>query len=135
MKHAEIIHETEMQVRDYECDIQGIVNNAVYQNYLEHARHEFLHRVGLTFDVLHRQGVDPVVVDIHLAYKQSLVPRDLFVVRTGMHKEGRLRFVFDQTIYRKSDGKLVLEAEVTGVLTRNGRPVAPDLFDAAFGEP
>lgn len=25
-----------MSVRDYECDMQGIVNNSVYQNYLEY---------------------------------------------------------------------------------------------------
>ena len=41
--------EIELQVRDYECDIQGIVNNAVYQNYLEHCRHKFLNSVGLDF--------------------------------------------------------------------------------------
>ena len=37
----EKVFELKMSVRDYECDLQGIVNNAVYQNYLEHARHQF----------------------------------------------------------------------------------------------
>lgn len=37
----EYIFELEMQVRDYECDMEGIVNNAIYQHYLEHTRHEF----------------------------------------------------------------------------------------------
>jgi acyl-CoA thioesterase FadM len=49
-----------------------------------------------------------------------------------MHKQGRLRFVFDQAIFRKSDNRLVLQAEVIGVLTQNGRPIAPDLFDEVF---
>ena len=42
------IYELEMKVRDYECDLQGIVNNANYQHYLEHTRHEFLTSVGIT---------------------------------------------------------------------------------------
>ena len=33
------VFKVDFTVRDYECDLQGIVNNAVYQNYLEHARH------------------------------------------------------------------------------------------------
>ena len=41
--------ELEMKVRDYECDMQGIVNNANYQHYLEHARHEFLQSTGTAF--------------------------------------------------------------------------------------
>ena len=55
------IYELEMKVRDYECDLQGIVNNANYQHYLEHTRHEFLTSVGISFAALHEQGVDPVV--------------------------------------------------------------------------
>ncbi len=126
------VYELEMMVRDYECDIQGIVNNSVYQNYLEHARHEFLHDVGLNFTELHADGIDAVVTSIQLDYKLPLMPRDEFIVKLGMHKQGRIRFVFDQAILRKSDGKLVLEGQVTGVLTRNGRPIAPDLFDEVF---
>lgn len=128
----ERVFELEMQVRDYECDIQGIVNNAVYQNYLEHCRHEFLNEVGLNFAQLHNDGIDAVVIRIEMDYKLPLKPGDRFVVTLGMHKEGRLRFVFDQNIMRKSDGKAVILAKVTGVLTKNGRPIAPDLFDQAL---
>lgn len=126
------VFETEMTVRDYECDLQGIVNNSVYQNYLEHARHEFLYSVGIDFAQLCADGIDAVVTRIEMDYKWPLVPRDEFVVKVGMHKNGRLRFVFDQAIYRKSDEKLILQAQVTGVLTRSGRPVAPTLFDDVF---
>ena len=128
----ECVFETEMMVRDYECDLQGIVNNSVYQNYLEHARHEFLHSAGLGFAQLCKDGIDAVVTRIEMDYKLPLKPRDEFVVRLGMRKQGRVRFVFDQAIVRKADGKTVLEAQVTGVLTRNGRPIAPTVFDAVF---
>ena len=42
-----------MSVRDYECDLQGIVNNAVYQNYLEHARHLYLQSKGIDLSLIH----------------------------------------------------------------------------------
>jgi len=126
------VFEIEMQVRDYECDIQGIVNNAIYQNYLEHARHEFLLTHGISFSQLCNEGIDAVVTRIEIDYKQSLKPRDHFCVKLRMRKEGRLRFVFDQAIFRKTDTKLILQAKVTGVLTQAGRPIAPTLLNAAF---
>ena len=126
------VFEMEMMVRDYECDIQGIVNNAVYQNYLEHARHLFLHDIGLNFTELHDDGIDAVATRIEMDYKLPLKSRDKFIVKLGMRKQGRVRFVFDQAIVRKADGKLMLEAQVSTVLTRNGRPIAPDLFDETF---
>ena len=105
----EYVFETELMVRDYECDLQGIVNNSVYQNYLEHCRHEFLHDVGIDFARLCKDGIDAVVTKVELNYKFPLMPRDIFNVKLGMHKQGRVRFVFDQAIYRKSDDKLILE--------------------------
>ena len=60
-------HCLDLKVRDYECDLQGVVNNAVYQNYLEHARHEFLLSRGIDFSALAREGINLVVIRAELA--------------------------------------------------------------------
>ena len=56
------IYELEMKVRDYECDLQGIVNNANYQHYLEHTRHEFLLSTGVSFAGLHEHSALPASI-------------------------------------------------------------------------
>ncbi len=124
--------EMEMQVRDYECDIQGIVNNSVYQNYLEHCRHKFLHKAGLDFAELHNQGIDAVVIRAELDYKFPLRPGDDFLVRLKIGKQGRLRIIFNQQIVRKEDKKLMVSAKITTVLTKNYRPVSPEILEEKF---
>lgn len=116
-------HELRLTVRDYECDLQGIVNNAVYLNYLEHARHIFLLKDGIDFAKLHKQGVDLVVSRIEIDYKQSLSSGDEFIVTSSMHKEGHLRVIFNQKINRALDNKLVVNAKVIGVGIKGGRPI------------
>jgi acyl-CoA thioester hydrolase len=118
----------EMQVRDYECDIQGIVNNAVYQNYLEHCRHKFLNSVGLDFANLHNEGIDAVVIRTELDYKFPLRPGDDFIVSLKMAKQGKLRVIFNQQVIRKIDNKIMVSARFTAVLTKNNRPISSDTF-------
>ena len=120
------IYKLEFLVRDYECDLQGVVNNAVYQHYLEHARHEFMHSAGIDFAKLHDEGIDTMVTRIELDYKHPLRSKDRFVVCINLHREGKLRFVFDQSIYRLPDEQIILNGKVTGVFLQNGRPVVPD---------
>ena len=124
--------EIELQVRDYECDIQGIVNNAVYQNYLEHCRHKFLNSVGLDFTQLHNDGIDAVVIRAELDYKFPLRPGDDFFVRLKIGKHGILRIIFNQQIVRKKDEQLMLNARITTVLTKNNRPILPDILAHKF---
>ncbi|HZJ73186.1 MAG TPA: acyl-CoA thioesterase [Perlabentimonas sp.] len=116
-------HKLEMSVRDYECDLQGIVNNAVYLNYLEHARHTYLLEQNIDFTKLHAEGIDLVVHRIEIDYKQSLTSGEAFLVTTSMYKKGPLRVIFEQQIERKSDKKLIAKAIVTGVGVCNGRPM------------
>ena len=68
-KTTKYIYETRMEVRDYECDIQGIVNNAHYLHYTEHTRHRFIRSLGISFSKLHDKGIDPVVARMNLEYK------------------------------------------------------------------
>ena len=125
------IYELEMKVRDYECDLQGIVNNANYQHYLEHTRHEFLTSVGFSFAALHEQGVDPVVARISMAFKTPLKSGDEFVSKLYLKKDG-IKYVFYQDIFRKADGKVSLKGVVEAVCVVNGRLSESELFDRTF---
>ncbi|MFD0964203.1 acyl-CoA thioesterase [Pseudofulvibacter geojedonensis] len=116
----------ELTVRDYELDAQGIVNNSVYQNYLEHARHEFLFHHGVDFADFAARNILLVVKSIEMNFKSSLTSRDKFKVEVAAFKEGNLRVVFKQNIIRLSDNKIALSAEVKGVCLVNGRPVKPE---------
>ncbi len=125
------IFELTLKVRDYECDLQGIVNNANYQHYLEHTRHEFLSSLGVSFAGLHQQGVDPVVARINLAFKTPLKSGDEFISGLYLRKEG-IKYVFHQDIFRKEDLKLVVRATVETVCVVDGRLSESTLFDQLF---
>jgi acyl-CoA thioester hydrolase len=118
---------TEMDVRDYELDLQGIVNNSVYQNYLEHARHEFIKTQGIDFKEYAQKGINFVVIRAELDYKFSLTSGDKFWVSVRMELESAVKMVFFQEIYRASDNKLILKAKITATaLNSRGRPQIPD---------
>ena len=115
-----------MKVRDYECDMQGIVNNAIYQHYLEHARHEYLESKGFSFAELTRQGIIVVVVRAELDYKASLSAGEEFTVSVSAHQASRVRLVFNQEIRRKEGGELAVQAVITATsLNQRKRPYFP----------
>lgn len=125
------IYELKMKVRDYECDLQGIVNNANYQHYLEHTRHEFLTSSGMSFARLHEEGVDPVVARLTMSFKTPLRSGDEFISKLYLKKEG-IKYVFYQDIFRASDMKIVIKATVETVCVVNGRLSNSSIFDQAF---
>jgi len=125
----------EMAVRDYECDLQGVVNNAVYQNYLEHARHEYLKSIDIDFAALAAQGINLVVTRVEIDYKTSLVSGDRFVVEVRPERISPVRIGFRQDIYRLPDRKPVIKALVTGTaLNAKGRPQLPEALSNILGD-
>ena len=114
------IYELTFKVRDYECDLQGIVNNANYQHYPEHTRHEFLRSRGVSFAELHERGIDAVVASMQLRFKLPLRSGDEFVSKLAVKKEG-IKYVFVQDIYRLPDLKPAFKSTVEAVCLVNGR--------------
>ena len=127
----------EFDVRDYECDLAGMVNNAVYQHYLEHARHMFLKSQGIDFQAWVQRGISLIVIRIEMDFLWPLRSGDRFIVALNTERVSRLRFGLLQDIYRLPDEKPVLRARVIGsAVNAQGRPQLPPelaaLIDSGF---
>lgn len=108
----------DFKVRDYECDIQGVVNNANYLHYMEHTRHEFLSRLGEEFALLHDKGIDFFVRKATVEYLVPLRCGDTFKSLLNCKKEGA-KGVFFQDLYH-TNGHLVARGVIEAVEVERG---------------
>ena len=116
-----------MEVRDHELDRFGVVNNAVYQNYLEHARHAFLASRGISLTHLLEEKFRPVITRIDLEYLLPLQSGDSFSVQLWLTRLTRVKFQFFQQIQKIPSMQSTTRAQVIGTfLGPNDRPVMPE---------
>lgn len=101
-----------LTVRDYECDTQGIVNNAVHQHYLEHARHQWLLAHSLNFMDYTKAQVRLVVIRAEIDYKKPLLPATQFVISTKATLISPVRALFNQVIHRADHQQVALQAKI-----------------------
>ena len=116
-----------MEVRDHELDRFGVVNNAVYQNYLEHARHAFLASRGISLTLLLKEKFRPVITRIDLEYLLPLQSGDSFSVQLWLTRLTRVKFQFFQQIQKIPSMQSTTRAHVIGTfLGPNDKPVMPE---------
>lgn len=115
-------------VRDYECDIQGVVNHANYLHYMEHARHQFLRIIGDSFSSKHGEGFDMFVTHAELDYHRPLRSDDTFVIGITIGRKGPL-LVVDEDVIRESDGVVVCSGRVHVAGVQDGRLTRGEYFD------
>ncbi|MFD8571864.1 acyl-CoA thioesterase [Streptomyces sp. NPDC059639] len=101
-----------VEVRGYETDSQGHLNQAVYLQYAEHARWALLRHGGIEQRDLLTRGVGPVVLETNIRYLRELRAGDAVDVECVFEWGEGKTFRVLQAI-RKTDG--TLSAEITGV--------------------
>jgi acyl-CoA thioester hydrolase len=102
------MYQLEMMVRDYECDLQGVVNNANYLNYFEHARHR-LFEGHLSFSEFIDQGINFALYSAQIKYLSPLKPDDIFLISTQLSRHSKLKLRAEQTIILKKNNQLCCE--------------------------
>ncbi|PIE98860.1 MAG: 4-hydroxybenzoyl-CoA thioesterase [Treponema sp.] len=114
---------TEVEVRTYELDSYNHVNNAVYLNYLEYARMQFLRAINFDYTRLIEDGYMLFVTRADIKYKYSARLYDKLTVEVESIKLKKVSGVFFQRIINQ-DGIVCAEAEITWacVSKETGRP-------------
>jgi len=123
----------EFKVRDYECDMDGVVNNAQYLHYLEHTRNVCMKSKGLTYREMTLKKDHIFIVKVSMEFKLPLGPDDEFVVALSVERSSNAKMTIYQDIYRLTDQKLILKAEIVALgVTANGSYRLPQTVIDAF---
>jgi acyl-CoA thioester hydrolase len=116
-------------VRGYELDPQGHVNQAVYLQYAEHARWEFLRTAGITQRALAAAGIGPAALENTIRYLAELRHGDEVDVTCQFDGTGGKTFQIRQDFLRTDGTPVAALTAVAGVLDLARRRLVEDPMD------
>lgn len=119
-----------LKVRSYDLDSFGHVNNAVYLNYLEEARCDYLEQLGLSFNSFHEWKAYAFVVSAEIAYKSPAKFNDVLDIRGVFSDVKRSSFTINYELMNKTTAKLCAVAKMSfAFVDANGKVIAmPEPF-------
>ena len=119
----EEILESRHTVASYELDSFGHVNNAVFLNYLEKARCDFLALKGLQFDDFFKWRKYPVVARASLAFKYPAKAGDRLLIKGWVSRHTAASFTLQYEMFNQDTHRLILTGETFHVFVDdNNRP-------------
>ena len=133
MNITEFKHKTQVRVRTFEIDSQGIVHNSNYLKYLEIGRVEYKRNLGYKIlkNGVFDDGLKVVVVHNSMDYKGFAFIDDLLNIYTRISWIKNSSFCFEQIIEKDSDKSIICEGK--GILVNlNPKTNAPDTIGEKF---
>ena len=118
-------------VKGYELDSYNHVNNAVYLNYIEHARWEILKQFDL-IEYFHKNELFLVITEINIKYKREAKLFDELLIQTGIIEENPY-MVFLHKIYNKKTNLMITQARVKSLLI-NKEKIPHDLPEEIYNK-
>ncbi len=103
-------HSTDVRVRNYEIDWQGVVHNAVYIYYFEVGRIEYLHTIGAKVDINTINSESKVVLARNeIDYRTPARYGDTINVYSRISVIKNTSFIFEGLLERSSSGEVIAE--------------------------
>ena len=119
-------HSTTIVPRFGELDPYNHVNHSAYVAYFEAARCVALDEIEMSLADLSERGLQIVGTHLDVKFREPATARDILPVETQIVELKRVSSTWRQRIIRESDGKGLVEAELTlGVCDMSGKPTRP----------
>jgi acyl-CoA thioester hydrolase len=121
---VQTIYTCPIRVRSYECDANGHVNNAVYQQYLEEAATLASGALGFPMEWYAARGETWFLRRLSLVYHLPARAHDELTVTTWISSRARVRSLRQYEVKRVTDGATIVQgcAEWAYVNLSTGRP-------------
>ena len=105
-----------LRVRYGECDMQQVVFNARYADYIDIAMTEYFRGAVGGFQNLLDKGLDNQVVSLHIDWYSSAKFDDVLAILVTSSKVGNTSYSFDIVISDFTSHKLIAKSSITYVM-------------------
>jgi acyl-CoA thioester hydrolase len=107
------IFEYDVQIKEIHLDSFGHVNNAVYVQLYEEARWDFITKNGFGLEVIQRDQVGPVLLDLQVRFKREIKNREFIKIQSQTREIISSKIILLEQKMINSDGKIASEALFT----------------------
>lgn len=107
------ISEYELVIKECHLDSFGHVNNAVYVQLYEEARWDFITKNGFGLEVIQKDQVGPVLLDLQVKFKREIKNREIIKIQSQTREMINSKMMVLEQKMIKSDGRIASEAVFT----------------------